>query len=353
VATPYYEPLGGSESAICYLMRQLVRRGHDVTLAANLLDGAGGTIDGVAHHPVDIIRDTTFFYTEKFDTIVVINAPAVCAPVKALSPASRMVFWAHALPDQTAMQALARNESGDHARAAIDLAVFVSAWQRAEIERAFGAFKAAAVIGNGIAPSFENMFASPEDILRAKQDRAAYTATPYRGLSVLVRAMEGLERDTRLDVFSSMRVYQSGDGDYAPLFEQARLNPAIALHGSVTQGELAQHLTGCAYLFYPSIFAETFCITAAEAMAAGMQIVATQVGALPETTMGAAALVPVMSSDGHTLVQDYRVAMRAQIDAFAADRQAWAERMYEQSRRASHMFNWSARADEWIRALGL
>jgi glycosyltransferase involved in cell wall biosynthesis len=352
VVTPYYAPLGGSESALCYLALQLAWRGHDVSLTSNLPDDQGGMIGNICHYPLDIVKDTTFFLTEKFDAIVICNAPAAAAPLKSMSPQSRILFWSHVLPDQPSMQILALPEQGMQARKAIDAAIFVSNWQRLEVERAFGAFRKAMVIGNGIAPAFENMFASSVDILRAKQNRAAYTATPYRGLSVLVRAMEGLDRDTRLDLFSSMRVYQSGDDEFAPLFRQAAHNIAIIDHGSVSQNELAQHLHANAFLFYPSIYHETFCITAAEAMAAGMRVVTTRLGALEETTMGLAELVPVLTDDGNTLVQTFREAMRRIIDQFTANPHAWAEAMFAQSEIVNQTYNWKARALLWEKVLG-
>jgi glycosyltransferase involved in cell wall biosynthesis len=346
-ATPDHAPLGGSESALCYLARQLARRGHDVSLAAHMPEGAAGLVENIRHYPVATLKDAGFFAAQKFEIIVICNAPAAAAPLKALSPGSRILFWAHVLPDQPSMQVLQQPQAKD----ALDATVFVSAWQRFEIERAFGPFKNAVLIGNGIAPAFENMFASKDDLLRAKKNRAAYTATPYRGLKVLVRAMEGFDRDIKLDIFSSMKVYQSADDDYAALFRQAAQNPAIACRGSVTQAELARHLRETSFLFYPSIYPETFCIAAAEAMAAGMKLVTTQLGALPETTMGFADLVPVTSSDGDALVHSFRAAMRQAADQFAVDPNAWADERFVQMQRVNAAYSWAARAGEWERML--
>jgi len=75
-ATPDRAPLGGSESALCYLARQLAQRGHDVSLTANLPDGESGRIENIRHYPVEIIKDVAFFTHQKFSTIIVCNAPA-------------------------------------------------------------------------------------------------------------------------------------------------------------------------------------------------------------------------------------------------------------------------------------
>ncbi|MDR3449883.1 MAG: glycosyltransferase family 4 protein [Alphaproteobacteria bacterium] len=348
VATPDHAPLGGSESSLCYLARQLARRGHNIALAANLPEGAAAIIENIRHFPLATIKDAGFFAAEKFDAIIICNAPAAAAPFKAMAPGARIIFWAHVLPDQPSMQVL----KDETTRASIDATVFVSAWQRGEVERVFGPLLGAHVIGNGIAPAFENMFASADDLVHAKRNRAIYAATPYRGLSVLLRAMEGFDRPTGLDLFSSMRVYQSSDEDYAPLFRQAERIPAVTSHGAVTQTELARHMREAAFLFYPSIYAETFCIMAAEALAAGLKVVATELGALSDTTMGFADLVPVTSSDGDVLVTSFREAMRRAVDDFAQDPVIWAERRFAQAQQASRIFAWAGRAAEWEIMLG-
>ena len=350
VQTPDQSPLGGSESALCYLARALAARGHQISLIANLPETQNFLIETVAHYPVATLKDLAFFAAEKFDAIIICNAPAAAAPLKAAAPSSRILFWAHALPDQPAMQSLALAQT----KQAIDAALCVSSWQQSEIERAFGPFRHSAVIGNGIAPAFENMFASPDDLFRSKQNRAAYTTTPYRGLAVLLRAMQGYGGAAQLDIFSSMRVYQADDTDYTLLFAEAAQNPAITLHGSVTQSELARHLRATAFLFYPCIYPETFCITAAEAMAAGLKIVSTALGALSETTAGYASLVPLTSSDGDVLVKDFRAAMQTAEREFAADPLAWAQQAFAQSQYANRVFTWKQRASEWeeqLRAL--
>jgi glycosyltransferase involved in cell wall biosynthesis len=350
VQTPELQPLGGSESALCYLARALARRGHKVSLTANLPDGEGGTIAGVRHFPIAAIKEAVFFAAEKFDVIILCNAPAAAVPLKALSLYARLVFWAHVLPDQPSMQILAQGQ-GAQVREVIDHAVFVSAWQRGQAERAFGAFRSSEVIGNGIAPAFETMFASAADLLGCKQNRAAYTTTPYRGLSVLLRAFEGWDRGTKLDLYSSMRVYQAADDEYVPLFRRAEQNPDIQCHGSVTQSELARQLRRSAFLFYPCIYPETYCITAAEALAAGMTVVTTRLGALEETTMGFADLVALRSHDGDILVRDFREAMQQAVDQFAADPETWAQERFTQSRRVNETATWALRAEAWERLL--
>lgn len=347
VATPQHEPLGGSESALCYLAPTLAQRGHAVAVAANLPDAAQPVINGVTHYPLSILTDHSFWPNQHFEVIILCNAPAAASPIRTVAPDAHILLWAHILPDQAALQALAHPPTCQ----AIDRIICVSDWQKQQIEAAYSNLPPLQVIGNGIAPAFENMFASVDDLRTSKQDRAIYASTPFRGLEVLVHAMNGLDRPTQLDVFSSMRVYQADDTAFASLWAQATDQPQITCHGAAAQPHLAQAFRGAAFLFYPCIFPETFCITAAEAMAAGAQIVATDLGALAQTTQGFATLVPLRSQRGEDLVEDFRLSMRACIDERAEDPTAWAEKRFAQSQRACKAYRWQTQALLWENTL--
>ena len=79
-----------------------------------------------------------------------------------------------------------------------------------------------------------------------------------------------------------MAVYQKGGeaDEYAALYERSRGLPGVEYVGSLSQPDLAQVLHKIDALTYPSTFAETSCIAAIEALAAGCQVLATDLGAL-------------------------------------------------------------------------
>ena len=340
-ATPDTEPLGGTESCICYLSRQLAANGHDITLMTRLPEGFSGIAHGVRHQPVAAIKDKGFFDAEKFDIIISCNAPVACPHLREISPQSKLLLWDHVLPEQAPMAELANPA----VQQALDLIIYVSGWQRQATEKHFSIAKASRVVGNGFAPVFENMFSSPEEILESKRNGAAYTATPYRGLSILLKAMEGLKADMKLDVFSSMRVYQTGDEAHEGLFREAAKDSRITLHGSIPQRELAQKLKSAAFLTYPSVFQETFCIAALEAMAAGMKVIATRLGALETTTMGYADLVGVSSAE--EIIPAYRAAIERNVAAFLARPEEWAAAMFAQVQAVNRACSWKVRSREW------
>lgn len=342
VETPAREPLGGTESATAYLAARLAARGHDITLMTALPPGTPERLGGVRHLPAARAGDAALFAAEAFDAVIAVGSLMLAEPLRALAPRALHIAWLHALPDQPGMKLLP-----DAARF-LDCAVFVSDYQR----RAVRFPGPAQVIGNGIAPAFENLFASVEELAAAKQNRAAYTTTPFRGLHILAQAFARARLGTALDVWSGMTVYQSSDAPFEPVYRQVRATPRCRLHGPVGQAELAAALKPTAFLFYPSVYFETYCISALEAIAAGLKVVSTDLGALKETTLGFADLMPVIGLSPEALVEGFAARMEAAEAEFLADRQGWAQARFAQSREVARRCNWTARAQEWEDFLG-
>ncbi|MDE1170688.1 MAG: glycosyltransferase family 4 protein [Verrucomicrobium sp.] len=117
--------------------------------------------------------------------------------------------------------------------------------------------------------------------------RAYYASTPFRGLDRLVESWPHIRAavpDAELWIFGSRRVYKMDDTpEEAALYEQAAALPGVTCHGPVGQRALREAARQCRVLAYPCTFPETSCIAAMEAMAAGCAVVATHLGALPET----------------------------------------------------------------------
>src|SRR5690348_15577364 len=208
VATPEREPLGGSESCLSYLARALAARGHNLTVMLNLPPETPDMLMGVRHVPLAYAASKAFFEASQFDAIVTSNAPDAAARFRPFSPKALHISWVHLLVRQI--------QTGRPLQAqAADCTVYLSQSQRDAFPKEQRTF----IIGNGIASAFENMFGSAEDLLAAKQNRAAYTSTPFRGLGMLIAVMEETSADTEVDIYSSMRVYQMGDEAFDVMIE--------------------------------------------------------------------------------------------------------------------------------------
>jgi len=284
-----------------------------------------------------------FFRAQNYDAVIAVNYPDIAPYIRSGSPRTLNIAWPHVFANQPALSLLPQVQHQ------LDCIVYVSETQRADFKLAVPGV----VIGNAVSPGFENMFASPEDLLAAKQNRAVYASMPFRGLDELVEVMGRTKALTELDVFSSMQAYQTSDDGFAALFAAMGRNPRIHHHGGVGQAELARQFRGAAFLVYPSTFIETYCIVAQEALAAGLKVISNTFGALPETTLGFADLLPVT---GNFTREAHIAGITALLEKNEADflraPKEWAQERFAQLRSVNRISNWAARAEQWEALLG-
>jgi glycosyltransferase involved in cell wall biosynthesis len=122
--------------------------------------------------------------------------------------------------------------------------------------------------------------------------------TPWRGLNVILAAMQLIKnKNIILDVYSSTQVYgdefkKNNDHAYKDLYEQAKQLPNVNYIGYKPNEYIKEHLKDYHIFAYPNIWEETFCISALEAMAAGLYCITTNYGALYETCAEFPVYVP-------------------------------------------------------------
>jgi glycosyltransferase involved in cell wall biosynthesis len=68
----------------------------------------------------------------------------------------------------------------------------------------------------------------------------------------------------------------------------------VVYRGSIPNSELRAELPTFDILAYPNTFEETSCIAVIEALSAGLRVVTSNLGALPETTEGWARMYPYL-----------------------------------------------------------
>lgn len=323
VRTPLTEPLGGTESAMSYLSVELAKLGHEVMLMGKM---KAETIDGVVHLPIS--EDIAPLDP---DVVIVASAPQAFPAIKKIVPRAKLVLWNHMRPDQPVMLHLFQTDTAKD----IDYIVYVSEMQRKAFVDSNVPRLHETVIGNAIAPPFENMFSSAKEILDVKKCCGAYTSTPFRGLAVLANIKE-----LPIEVYSSMRVYQGDDSSFRAMYDNLKQNDCLELKGSVSQTMLRDNMRELSFLVYPSIFAECHSIAILEAMAAGLKVITTDV-ASPQTDY-----IDSMASVGGSL-EAYTSLLRRNINFFRAYPEEWADKMWEQVQGVNNEFTWRRRAQEW------
>mgnify|MGYP001235524877 CR=1 FL=1 len=116
-----------------------------------------------------------------------------------------------------------------------------------------------------------------------------YSSTPWRGLNVLLGAMQLIKNPLiELDVYSSTQIYgqnfkEKNDDLYKPLYDQAKILSNVNYKGFVSNEEICKNINNYQIFAYPNIWEETSCISAIEAMSAGLHCIVTNYGALYET----------------------------------------------------------------------
>lgn len=207
------------------------------------------------------------------------------------------VYWNQLSYDQQAVQWLSNPNDVEM----IDHFVFVSHWQAEKYRQIFNipGYKTH-VIKNACLGVQQRQAGTRDKV------RLCYTSTPWRGLDVLLQAWELLKpQDAELHVFSSCKIYgpdfsDSIESQYQQLYDKCSELPGVVYRGSIPNDELRKELHTFDILAYPNTFEETSCIAVIEALSAGLRVITSNLGALPETTEGWARMYPyLMNKDKH------------------------------------------------------
>ncbi len=131
----------------------------------------------------------------------------------------------------------------------------------------------------------------PKDALKAPPrgrkpvERIGFIGTvlPSKGVHVLVEAFRRLSRpELRLEIHGAMPDYH-GDRDYGERLQAAARGLGnVHFHGAYAPSELPRILARLDVLVVPSIWWETFCLTAREGVIAGLPVVASDVAGISE-----------------------------------------------------------------------
>ncbi len=344
--TPYDRPLGGTQSAMCYLGCELARLGHAVTIANG--NPSPSESRGVQFRNYgDILRPGSL---NDFDAVID-STNAIGERLRRDSAVTVPRFlWIHAgNTEELAVAQLHRPAERDSWTGF----VFVSNWQREQFEKRFAIPREKSrVLRNAVSPAFAEIPEAPPWFAVSEPPVLFYTSPPYRGLDVLLQAFPTIRAalpGTRLKLFSGMGVYQvrSEDEPFRELYRHAQSIDGVEYEGVVGQARLAQEMTGAAALAYPSTDPESSCIAALEAMAAGAAVLATKRGALAETTNGFGFLTDWRDDRGE-LALHFAAITIAVLDGMRQNPAAAAAHRAAQIAFIRANYLWPARAREWV-----
>jgi glycosyltransferase involved in cell wall biosynthesis len=189
---------------------------------------------------------------------------------------------------------------------------------------------------------------------KGKAIRIIHQNTPWRGLNVLLGAMQLVKNPLiTLDVYSSTEVYgksfyEQNDKYYKTLYEQADAIPNVNYIGYKPNEYIREHLKDYRMYAYPSTFEETSCISLLECMAAGLYCITTDLGALFET--GAEFPMYIPYTDNYKLLAS-KFAQGIEAAAASLEHEAINEHLKFQIKYTNKYYNWNKQGVAWTRFL--
>lgn len=266
----------------------------------------------------------------------------ICSRVRDVDPDRPSILWLHDLFDDPESMHLRDAEE----RKRFDKLVFVSNWQFSTYNLAMRIpYSESIVLRNAIDPI--PVHAKPRD----GTINLIYHTTPHRGLEILVPAFEALQKhykNIHLDVYSSFEAYgwPQRDEPYQPLFERIKANPGMTYHGYQPNHVVRKALEKAHIFAYPSIWQETSCIAAIEAMSAGCAVVCPNYAALPETTSNF-AFEYQFHEDVNAHANVFANALGYVIGVVEKNDQNLQTRFAVQKNYIDMFYNWDKRVKEW------
>ena len=178
-----------------------------------------------------------------------------------------------------------------------------------------------------------------------------YHTTPWRGLELLLKVFKKINKENvELNVCSSTIIYgkkfhDSYEKKFQKLFDDCKNTKNVNFHGYKGNSYILEMLKEVHIFSYPSIWTETSCISAIEAMAAGCEVVTTNLGALKETCSPFAKFVN-FEKNLHNLELNYLSSLIDSINNF------WSEdnqqKLKKQTEKINQIYSWETRKVEWI-----
>lgn len=344
-------PMGGTQSAVAHLAVALARAGVGVTVANRRVgDIADEGVDWVSLARIQ--RDfARYLHTHRVTHLVFASAAGLSTLRPKVAWGGAWVLWNHHWIDQSAMAPLATPAIRDN----WDAFISISDFQHAGMARAFHIPPERHwVLRNAISPHFVDLHSGWEEFRAAREQRTTtrfiYSSTPFRGLEVLATAWQrlGTNPGWYCTAVSGLQLYGQSDATYEALFAELAAVPGLTRLQPMGQAALARLLAEHDFWAYPCTFVETSCISALEAVAAGLYPITAALGALPETLEGWGTFV---HPDGDQLAGRWCDAALAQARIRDADRMAWLHANWTRREQVVRDWNWARRAQEWIACL--
>ena len=250
------------------------------------------------------------------------------------------ILWMHHLVNQKEAQNLGSKDFIDK----LDYIVFNSNWN---FEKHAYQFKIpenkSVVIKNAIEKI--DTEEKPKDKINL-----IYHTTPWRGLALLLKVFKSMNlENVELNVCSSTIIYGKKFDSvlgktYESILNECKNTKNVNYFGFLDNKKIIQMLKKMHIFAHPSIWPETSCIAAIESMAAGCEVVTTNLGALPETCSSFGTFIN-FDRNFDNLEKKYREVLLNSIENFWSDKNQNKLKLQRETINAT--YSWDARSIEW------
>ena len=189
-----------------------------------------------------------------------------------------------------------------------------------------------------------------------ERGRMVYSSSPDRGLDVLLECLPRIRKavpEATVHVFYGFSNWEKmirargrpGEVEWMEAIKARLDDPGVVYRGRIGQAQLAKEMLKSELWAFSTAFTETFCISAAECMAAGLPIVCTDLAALHTTVGETGILIP-----GNNRTKEYQDRFVDECVRMLSDKPRWEEYSRRGLERAK-TFSWDTIADEWMEVL--
>ena len=338
--TLIHKPLGGSESAVIYMARNLAHLGNKVSVFCNC--DRPGVYDGVIY--------------ETFSQIVPASSVApfdICIFCRVLDPIYQVLTRARVLWLHDTAEAKAYEQAIPALKDLIDRYFFIGNWQTDDYLQRYNTIpkERIYVTHNGVD---ETLFSIP---VERDKNKLIYINTPYRGLDVLLDIFPFIRREVpaaQLHLFTGMSLYGDSFSEWErqlkPLYDKARGQAGVHLNPPVTKQELAKELLSSYLALYPSHFKECCSISSLECQAAGTPMVTSDLAGLKDTIIDgeSGVLIPVDDLARMSYSPVYRRKFLEVTLELLRNEEKWSYLSRNARRRMEEKYTWNRIARSWL-----
>ena len=252
------------------------------------------------------------------------------------------VLWVHHFINQKEV----RNLSNKNYLEKIDFIVFNSKWNFEKHQAHFKIPKEKSIVINNAIENINLEETKPRDKINL-----IYHTTPWRGLKLLLNLFKKINiKNVELNICSSTiiygkKFYDDYENKFKDLFNECKQTKNIKFHSYIENNKIIELLKKMHIFSYPSIWPETSCISAIEAMAAGCEVVTTNLGALNETCSSFGTFVN-FDKNFDILEKKFLEKLEDSIQNYWSDENQ--KKLKNQYEIINKTYSWNIRKNEWI-----